>query len=378
MSYDAAEDIGPNSSAPGGPHSSLSSTLMGQEILQQPDAIAQTLRALSELEPEMARLVRNCRQVVLFGRGTSGNAARYGRQLLTAYAAMPAYLGSPSLASLYHPSIDMAGSLVVLISQSGATAEIAEVLAWARGAGARTLAITNERTSELAGAADLACVTEAGVEQAVPATKTFTTALVSLAMLGLVLRPPAGELRDNWAELPELAEQSLSLSRDHAPDAAAQIESVTTLLVTGRGYTTPIAYETALKVSEATREVALGLSQGDLEHGPITVLGPDSALVVVASPSGPTLPGLRAVTTTALSRGARVVVIGGDKDLAGRGCCALGLPPVAEELAAVLASIPGQALAAELAVAKGKSPDAPLGLTKVTQTSGPGDRGLSR
>ena len=162
-------------------------TAMRTEIAQQPAALRATLDALMPRGGEAAELARGCRQVLFIARGTSDNAAVYGSYLLQAHAGMLATLGSPSIATEYHSRLDLSGVLAVALSQSGATEEIVETLAWARDCGARTLAITNGRGSPLTQVADVAFVTEAGAELAVPATKTFTTQLAALAVLAIAL-----------------------------------------------------------------------------------------------------------------------------------------------------------------------------------------------
>ena len=137
------------------------------------------------------------RSVPFIARGTSDNAAVYGSYLLQAFAGRLATLASPSIATAYRSRVDLSGVLAVALSQSGQTAEIIETLTWARDCGARTLAITNAGRSAPAETAELAFVTRAGAERAVPATKTFTTQLAALAVLaiGLGARLDPGELR---------------------------------------------------------------------------------------------------------------------------------------------------------------------------------------
>ena len=162
-------------------------TAMRTEIGQQPAALRATLDSLMPRSGEATALARDCRQVLFIARGTSDNAAVYGTYLLQAHAGTLATLASPSIATEYHSQLDLSGVLAVALSQSGATEEIVETLAWAHDCGARTLAITNGRGSPLTEVADLAFVTAAGPELAVPATKTFTTQLAALAVLAIAL-----------------------------------------------------------------------------------------------------------------------------------------------------------------------------------------------
>ena len=167
-------------------------TRMRTEIEEQPQALRATLDALLPRAGEISALARQTRQVLFVARGTSDNAAVCGSYLVQVRAGRLATLASPSVATVYRTRLDLSGVLAVGLSQSGRTEEIVETLAWAAGCGARTLAITNGTGSPLAEAADLALVTEAGVERAVPATKTFTTLLAAPAGRGGAVRgaPP--------------------------------------------------------------------------------------------------------------------------------------------------------------------------------------------
>jgi fructoselysine-6-P-deglycase FrlB-like protein len=190
-------------------------TAMRAEIGQQPAALRATLDALMPRGGEAAALARDCRQVLFIARGTSDNAAVYGSYLLQAHAGMLATLASPSIATEYHARMDLSGVLAVALSQSGATEEIVETLDWARVCGARTLAITNGAGSPLTQVADVAFVTAAGAELAVPATKTFTTQLAALAVLAIAL---GADLDPGllWS-VPDEIEEMLAAPPDLAP-----------------------------------------------------------------------------------------------------------------------------------------------------------------
>src|ERR1700687_5030495 len=207
-------------------------TAMLTEIGQQPAALRATLEALMPRRGEAAALARDCRQVLFIARGTSDNAAVYGSYLLQAHAGLLATLASPSIATSYRSRLDLSGVLAVALSQSGRTEEIVDTLAWAAACGARTLAITNGAGAPLAAAAEVAFVTEAGPERAVPATKTFTTQLAALAVMaiGLGADLDAGELRGVPDEIDRM------LAEDCALDPiVAELADVAGVVVSGRG-----------------------------------------------------------------------------------------------------------------------------------------------
>src|SRR3954471_21557334 len=169
-------------------------SVMDREIREQPVTIAATIDALLPRCAEFRQFARDCGSVTLFARGSSNTAAVCGRYLLEIRANLPALLGAPSVATPYGSTPDLRGTVAVVLSQSGRTTELVDVAAWAGTRGARTIAITNDATSPLADAVDIALVTSAGVELAVPATKTYTAQLAALAVLGAALCDDAGEL----------------------------------------------------------------------------------------------------------------------------------------------------------------------------------------
>ena len=339
---------------------------MRTEIGQQPAALRATLDALMPRGGEAAALARDCRQVLFIARGTSDNAAVYGSYLLQAHAGMLATLASPSIATEYHARMDLSGVLAVALSQSGATEEIVETLAWARDCGARTLAITNGRGSPLTQVADVAFVTQAGAELAVPATKTFTTQLAALAVLAIALGADLdpGLLRG----VPDEIERMLDAPPDVAP-MVSDLAGASGVVVSGRGHAYAAALELALKLKEACYLHAMGLSWADLLHGPIAVVDAATPAIIVAADSGPALPGSIELARRVVAAGARAYAIGGGPGLAEASTLAVPGPRLPEWLAPLGLIVPGQLLTEALSRRLGIDPDSPRGLSKVTQTA---------
>jgi glucosamine--fructose-6-phosphate aminotransferase (isomerizing) len=279
-------------------------------------------------------------------------------------------MASPSVGTTYHARLDLSGVLAVAVSQSGSTDEIVEALDWARACGARTVAITNVEGSALARAADVALVTQAGTERAVPATKTYTTQLAALAVLGLALADDSPGLAQ-LDSVPEAVEQALGSSAT-AESLAVELTYVDRLVVAARGYASSTALELALKLKEACYVAASGSSYADLLHGPIAVVGPDTPALLVAASDGPVLPGMVSLAHRVAGNGAPVYGIGGSAAFVD--ACRRSLPGTSlpEHLAPIALVVPGQLLVEALARSKGIDPDAPRGLLKVTQTDVPG------
>ena len=341
-------------------------TAMRTEIGQQPAALRATLDALMPRGGEAAALARDCRQVLFIARGTSDNAAVYGSYLLQAHAGMLATLASPSIATEYHARMDLSGVLAVALSQSGATEEIVETLDWARECGARTLAITNGGGSPLTQVADVAFVTAAGAELAVPATKTFTTQLAALAVLAIALGADLdpGLLRS----VPDEIERMLAAPPDMAP-MVSELAGASGVVVSGRGHAYAAALELALKLKEACYLHAMGLSWADLLHGPIAVVDAATPAIIVAADSGPALPGSIELARRVVAAGARAYAIGGGPGLAEASSLAVPGPRLPEWLAPLGLIVPGQLLTEALSRRLGIDPDSPRGLSKVTQTA---------
>lgn len=345
---------------------------MAAEIAEQPEAVAATMRALAPQVPGLRRLLGR-RRLVFFARGSSDSVATYGRYLTETAAARPAALGAPSLATLYGTEPNLRDTVAVLISQSGGTVELVEVAGWARRHGARTVALTNTEGSPLALACDHALVTAAGAERAVPATKTYVTALAATAILVAAAssakagRALLGSLDVVPHEIAALL--TATLAAPELETAAGLLADAHALVVGSRGLCLATGTELALKVAETCRLPCLGLSSADLQHGPLAALGPAVPLLVVAAATGPTLPGLLAAIRAARLAAAPVLVLGVPPTLRESADVALPGTTLPEQIAPLAAVVPGQLLAEAAARRRGRDPDAPFGLAKVTQTA---------
>lgn len=343
-------------------------TRMRTEIGEQPAALRATLDSLLPRISDIGLLARETRQVLFIARGTSDNAAVYGRYLVETHAGRLGTLAAPSVATTYKKKLDLSGVLAVAVSQSGKTEEIVETMSWAADCGARTLAITNGHGSPLAEAAEVALLTEAGTELAVPATKTYTTQLAALAVLGLGLGAEVdpAELR----RVPDEVERIIAETEasEALPAIAQELSAVPGAVVSGRGIAFGTALELALKLKEACYLHAMGLSYADLLHGPIAVVDKDTPAILVAADEGPTLPGTVALAKRVTGEGARAYTVGGGAELAAAGSLALPGPKLPEWVAPLALIVPGQLLTEALARTLGIDPDVPRGLNKVTQT----------
>jgi glucosamine--fructose-6-phosphate aminotransferase (isomerizing) len=335
--------------------------LMRSEMGEQPVVLARFVDRFDEHVAGVRQLLPDPLAGVAFvARGSSDHAAVFGRYLAELAAARPAALVAPSLHTLYSARVDYSGWLVVALSQSGQTPEVETVTRRLGEQGARTVAIVNEPDSRVGRSAELVIPLRAGHERAVPATKSVTAELLAVAAVATALGPVPFTDAD-LAALPGAAAAVLG-RQSPAVAVAARWAHAERAFVVARGLIFAAALESALKIKETTGVLAEGISSADLRHGPIAATGPEAPVLVIDG-GGPASTDLDELATLAEGRGADVARCApGESDLPLPG----GLP---EALTVVTATVRGQQLALELAVARGLDPDQPAGLTKVTATN---------
>jgi len=342
-------------------------SLMLDEIRQQPaileKTLAETLESLKSFRAAMA--ARRPRLVVLAARGTSDNAAQFGRYLIEIATGIPVSLAAPSIHTLYGAKVNYEGALVVGISQSGESTDTNLVLERAREAGAATLAVTNEPGSAMASLADHLFLVRAGREKSVAATKTYTGQLL---MMYLVAHALGAQFElDTLRTLPDLAWKALELEQK-VFDMAGRYRFMDHAVVVGRGLNYANAYEFALKMMETSYVVAERFSSADFLHGPIAMVERNFPAFVFA-PSGPTLPSIREMLAKLDGLGAETVAIGDETSTSAMALAdrSLTIPAkITEIYSPIPYIIPAQLFAAALSAEKNLDPDRPRTLTKVT------------
>ncbi|MBI3654787.1 MAG: SIS domain-containing protein [Acidobacteria bacterium] len=342
-------------------------SLMLAEIQQQPMALERTIRREGKRIKRFAESIakRRPQLIVLVARGSSDNAALFGRYLLEISTGIPVSLAAPGVHTLYHTKMRLQDALVVGISQSGEGPDVNIVLENAKQSGAHTIAITNAADSAMAQLADETFLIHAGRERSVAATKTYTGQLVIFHMLAAALNGNQG-----FAEverLPELAAQSLEL-RPHIETMVERYAYMNQCVVVGRGLNYANAYEFAIKLMETCYVVAERFSSADFLHGPIAMVERDFPAFLFAPP-GKTLQGMQDLLGKLNKLGAETVVISSEKAALKLASRTLQIPSrIEESLTPIPYIIPAQLFAALLAKAKGLSPDSPRSLAKVTKT----------
>jgi glucosamine--fructose-6-phosphate aminotransferase (isomerizing) len=337
------------------------------EIRQQPVALKRTLAGAAPAVAALRRTLekRRPRLVVLVARGTSDNAALFGRYLIEITTGIPVSLAAPSITTLYGAQLDYRDTLVVALSQSGESTDTNLVLERARKRGALTLGITNERASTLAGLAEHVFLVRAGAEKSVAATKTYTGQLLLLYLLASIL---GGSLRSADLEfLPGAVEAALRLE----PEICALSERYRFMrqtVVIGRGLNYANAFEFSLKLMETCYVVAERFSPADLLHGPIALVEQGFPVFAFAPP-GATWGSISEVLGKLGKVGAEIVAIADSGNRQVDACVnrVIRLPRKLKEwLTPIPYIVPAQLFAAYLAVQKGLNPDRPRTLNKVT------------
>jgi len=352
---------------------------MLEETRQQPAALARTLdeglAALNDLRRQFE--TSRPRLVVLVARGTSDNAAQFGRYLIEITARIPVSLAAPSIVTLYESPVDLTDVLVVGISQSGESTDTNAVLEDARARGAATVGITNEPRSRMAHVAERVLLARAGREESVAATKTYTCQLMALYLLAFALGGPVS--LDALRHLPDWVDRVLDLE-ERIGEIAERYTFMSRAVTVGRGLNYANALELGLKLMETSYVVAERFSPADLMHGPIALVE-RSFPVFVFAPSGVTWPSMSALLDRLEELKAETLVITdeGNPEAASKPARLIQLPiqtaPRDEPSNGPLDLytpipyiVPAQLFAAQLAAIKGLNPDRPRALHKVTRT----------
>jgi glucosamine--fructose-6-phosphate aminotransferase (isomerizing) len=339
-----------------------------QEIYQQPHILAQFLSTnLAEVTRIVAALRQSDPQFVLIAaRGTSDNAAIYAKYLISAFLGKPVGLAIPSLYTLYRQPPRLHRTLVIGISQSGASPDVLAVMEEAKKQGSPTLAIINRLDAPMLQFADLILPLNCGEEKAVAASKTHTAQLLAIAALVAHWLADPNLIQDLSA-IPHHVAQVLE-SHATVQGIAEQIKAHNRILIVGRGFTYCTTHEIALKIKELSYISADPYSAADFKHGPIALLEEGFPLIAIA-PQGKTFHSMKELIAEVNQLGAQTIVISNEASLASTNPQFIPLPTsLPEWLAPIAAVVPGQLLALCLTLARGNDPDHPRRLKKVTET----------
>ncbi len=359
---------------------------MWREIQEQPRAVADTLalyvegdRLLPVFVEAIDAWLGTSRNIVIAASGSSRHAAIHGKAMIEGFAGFATqvqYASEYALATVNTP----ADAAVLVVSQSGETADSLEALRLAIGRGSRTLAITNVPGSRMALEAMVGLCTVAGPETAIPATKSFVTQLLLLHLISLAIATARGTLPEeeiraavhSLSRIPQLLQSQLQQDWSILEISAERCLAASPLVYLGRGLHYALACEGALKLKETAYVPAEAMPTGELKHGPIAMLGEAASLIILATRdlADPTSLRRYEKTTQLLlelkAQAVDVLAIAteGDERIESLTSRLIFTPAAGEPLSPFMTITPLQLLAYHAAVKKGVDVDRPRNLVK--------------
>ncbi|GLX18116.1 glutamine--fructose-6-phosphate aminotransferase [isomerizing] [Streptomyces lavendulae subsp. lavendulae] len=356
---------------------------MLKEIAEQPKAVADTLLGRIDASGLLtldevripASVLREVDKVVIVACGTAYHAGMIAKLAIEHWTRIPCETELASEFRYRDPILDQR-TLVIAISQSGETMDTLMALRHAREQGAKVLAVCNTNGSTIPRESDAVLYTHAGPEVAVASTKAFLTQLVACYLVALYLGQVRGtkwgdEIRAVIRELSDIAAAVDTVLETMEPvrALARSLADKDTVLFLGRHVGYPVALEGALKLKELAYMHAEGFAAGELKHGPIALIEKDlPVVVVVPSPRGRSVLHDKIVSNIQeiRARGARTIVIAeeGDEAVVPYADHLIRIPATPTLLQPLVATVPLQVFACELATARGNEVDQPRNLAK--------------
>jgi len=345
---------------------------MLKEIYEQPKAVADTLIGRTAgLDPEITAGINleGISKVVIIACGTAYHAGLVGKYAIEKWANISVDVELASEYRYREPSVD-GNTLVIPISQSGETMDTLMAMRYARSKGARVFAVCNTNGSTIPRESDAVLYTYAGPEIAVASTKAFLTQLIAMYLIALHLGTVRGSLTQaeheeivaHLAELPGKIEQVLE-TVEPLRALTRQFKDASSMLFLGRHVGFPTALEGALKLKELAYMHAEGFAGGELKHGPIALIDQGTPVVAVMPAFGSLLAEKMASNVQEVKARGAVIIAIGDGDLTSADHM-IRIPATHPFLEPVLAVVPLQVIAYEMAIARGNDVDQPRNLAK--------------
>ncbi len=346
---------------------------MLKEIMEQPTSIRYTLNLQKPYLDVLTELIDRARVTYLVGAGTSYNSCLAGSYMYSYMSALPTI---PSVASefeeQYGKALD-ADSALLLVSQSGETADVLRIASYARLKASTVLAITNVVGSTITRITRAYIIQQSGPEIGVAATKTYTSQLLVHMKLAMNLGKKRGKLSqmemDQYEEamegLPKLVEGVLTSTSDKMKQLADVLYKSPHIFFMGRGINTATAYEGRLKMLEISYIPSTAYSAGESKHGPIALIEKGVPVIFIA-PRDSTRKVMIGNVMEIKSRGGQIIAFGeeDDKELRELSDFYVGMPPMLPIVTPIAYVLPLQLLAYYTAVKRGLDPDKPRNLAK--------------
>ena len=352
---------------------------MLKEVFEQPDSVRNAMRGRLNTAEGLARLgglnmtqdeMRDIKRIIILGCGTSWHAGLIGEYLLEEHARIPVEVEYASEFRYRNPIVDE-GTVVLVISQSGETADTLAAMREARRKGARALGVVNVVGSTIARESDGGFYIHAGPEIGVASTKAFTSQVTLLSLLTLALGRQRELSRETGIELARELDQ-IPKKIEAILGRAAEVKRIADLykdrdnfLYLGRGVNFPVALEGALKLKEISYIHAEGYPAAEMKHGPIALIDENMPVVFICTKDSAYDKVMSNMSEVRARRGCIIAIASdGDREIAERADHVLYVPNTHPSLQPLLSVIPLQLLAYHIAVARGCDVDQPRNLAK--------------
>lgn len=336
--------------------------LMATELREAPDVVRRQSETLARPLAELAAVLRKSppRVVVTCARGSSANAAIFGKYLIERHLGIPVADAAPSIMSVYRKGLRLEGQVFLMISQSGRSDDLIEAASRAKDSGAITVALVNDTKSPLALACEIVLPMEAGPELSIAATKTFVSSVTALLNLVAVWTNDP-KMATALERLPDRLASAADLDWTQALNPLSTAQSLVTL---GRGPTFAIAHEAALKLKEVCNVHAEAFSGAEFQHGPIALVS-SGYPVLIFMPTDAAAANLAELANDLRRKRAAVLVTANSGGVSGQ---LPVLPPDHPDTDAVCLIQSLYAFAIHLAQHRGVDVDQPRHLRKITRT----------
>lgn len=333
---------------------------MLKEIMDQKESVARAVNQDVEQIRTLAAEIQNAKGTFLVGCGTAAKACMAAEYFFSVIAHTHVNFAPASEFKLYHHFLQKE-SLLIVVSQSGETADVLEAMHVAKSKGAKVLAIVNTEGSTIDRQADYTLLINAGPERAVASTKALTGQLAVLLQIAYALAEQLQEGKTLLLETSSMINDMLNPRFVERLDQLAQkIKNEEDLYIIGKGWNYPMAMESAIKIQEVSYVHAEGFAGGELKHGPIALIEPGTPCIVLCG-----------------NDEVQQDIVSNAMELKARGAFMIGIGPTRHDVfdewikvpdagaaQAIINIIPIQVLAYELAVKRGKNPDMPRNLAK--------------
>lgn len=352
---------------------------MLKEIMEQPQTIEDAMRGRLLSEEGTARLggIRHemesllyAPQILLSACGTSWHASLIGEYMLEEFARTPVEVEYASEFRYRDPIIER-GAVMFVISQSGETADTLAAMKEAKRKGAKVFGICNVVGSTIARESDAGIYLHAGPEIGVASTKAFTSQVMVLSLLSLLMARMRNlgaskgiDIVNEMKALPKKVEKILQ-THELIKEIAKEYHQSQNFLYLGRGYNFPVALEGALKLKEISYIHAEGYPAAEMKHGPIALIDENMPVVFIATKDS-TYEKITSNIEEVKARSGRIIAIAteGDEEISKRADHVIYIPPTLEFLTPILTIIPLQLLAYYIAILRGCDVDQPRNLAK--------------